>query len=341
MVRCEIGTASTVARQIDNLNHTDVVGTLAGDDTFLVILEDDDTATRCSGTSIVSERPSAQAPLARTPAGLPTRRAAAPRRPSSAPPNSVLRRPHRSRRTRRDTNGTIVLAYSGGLDTSALIPWLKEKYDYEVVACLVDLGRVKDVPGIMARAEAAGVVAAIAIDAKEEFAEHHCLPALMANALYEDKYPLVTAIGRPLIAKKLVETAHRYDAGGRRTAAPARATTRCASTSACGRSTRASTIIAPARGADWPSREELLDYVAAHGIPINLTKKSPYSIDENLWGAATSAARSRIRGRRLPRTPSSSSRRWPTRPTSRSTSRSASSRASRSRSTGCRWAWSS
>ena len=109
-------------------------------------------------------------------------------------------------------NGTVVLAYSGGLDTSALIPWLKEKYGYDVVACLVDLGRVKDVPGIMARAEAAGVIAAVAIDAKEEFAEHHCLPALMANALYEDKYPLSTAIGRPLIAKKLVETAHKFGA---------------------------------------------------------------------------------------------------------------------------------
>ncbi len=109
-------------------------------------------------------------------------------------------------------NGTIVLAYSGGLDTSALVPWLKEKYGYDVVCCLVDIGRVKDVPGIMARAEAAGAIAAEAIDAKEEFAEHHCLPALMANALYEDKYPLSTAIGRPLIAKKLVETAHKYGA---------------------------------------------------------------------------------------------------------------------------------
>ena len=109
-------------------------------------------------------------------------------------------------------NGTVVLAYSGGLDTSALVPWLKEKYGYDVVCCLVDIGRVKDVPEIMARAEAAGAIAAVAIDAKEEFAEHHCLPALMANALYEGKYPLSTALGRPLIAKKLVETAHKYGA---------------------------------------------------------------------------------------------------------------------------------
>ena len=109
-------------------------------------------------------------------------------------------------------NGTVVLAYSGGLDTSALIPWLKEKYGYDVVACLVDLGRVKGIPEIMKRAKASGAIDAVAIDAKEEFAEHHCLPALMANALYEDKYPLSTAIGRPVIAKKLVETAHKYGA---------------------------------------------------------------------------------------------------------------------------------
>ena len=89
-------------------------------------------------------------------------------------------------------NGNVVLAYSGGLDTSALIPWLKEKYGYDVVACLVDAGRVKDIPASWQRATAAGAIAAVAIDAKEEFAEHYCLPALMANALYEDKYPLVT-----------------------------------------------------------------------------------------------------------------------------------------------------
>ena len=109
-------------------------------------------------------------------------------------------------------NGTVVLAYSGGLDTSALIPWLKEKYGYDVVACLVDLGRVKDIPTIMARAKSSGASDVVAIDAKDEFAEHYCLPALMGNALYEDKYPLVSALSRPLIAKKLVETAHEYGA---------------------------------------------------------------------------------------------------------------------------------
>ncbi len=183
-------------------------------------------------------------------------------------------------------NGTVVLAYSGGLNTSALIPLLKEKYGYDVVACLIAIGRVKDVPAIMARAEAAGVVAAVAIDAKEEFAEHYCLPALLANALYEDKYPLSTAIGRPLIAKKLVETAHKYGA----TAVVHGCTGKGNDQVRIDIGVRALDpnleIIAPARAADWPSREELLDYVAAHNIPVNLTKKSPYSIDENMWGRA-------------------------------------------------------
>ena len=181
-------------------------------------------------------------------------------------------------------NGTVVLAYSGGLDTSALIPWLKEKYGYDVVACLVDLGRVKGIPAIMERAKAAGAIDAVAIDAKEEFAEHHCLPALMANALYEDKYPLSTAIGRPVIAKKLVETAHKYGA----TAVAHGCTGKGNDQVRIDIGVRALdpnlTIIAPARAADWPSREELLDYVAAHDIPVNLTKKSPYSVDENMWG---------------------------------------------------------
>ncbi len=181
-------------------------------------------------------------------------------------------------------NGTVVLAYSGGLDTSALIPWLKEKYGYDVVACLIDAGRVKDIPAIMARATASGAVAAVAIDAKEEFAEHYCLPALMGNALYEDKYPLVSALSRPLIARKLVETAHKYGATAVAHGCTGKGNDQVRIDVGVRSQDPSLQIIAPARGADWPSREELLDYVAAHDIPVSLTKKSPYSIDENLWG---------------------------------------------------------
>jgi argininosuccinate synthase len=181
-------------------------------------------------------------------------------------------------------NGIVVLAYSGGLDTSALIPWLKEKYGYDVVACLVDLGRVEGIPAIMERAKASGAIDAVAIDAKDEFAEHHCLPALMANALYEDKYPLSTAIGRPLIARKLVQAAHKYGAAAVAHGCTGKGNDQVRIDIGVRSQDPSLAIVAPARAADWPSREELLDYVAARGIPVNLTKTSPYSIDENLWG---------------------------------------------------------
>jgi argininosuccinate synthase len=177
-----------------------------------------------------------------------------------------------------------VLAYSGGLDTSALTPWLKEKYGYDVIACLIDAGRVKHIPEIMERAKASGAIEAVAIDAKEEFAEHYCLPALMANALYEDKYPLVSALSRPLIAKKLVETAHKHGATAVAHGCTGKGNDQVRIDVGVRSQDPSLQIVAPARSADWPSREELIDYVAAHGIPLPLTKKSPYSIDENLWG---------------------------------------------------------
>ncbi len=178
----------------------------------------------------------------------------------------------------------VVLAYSGGLDTSCLIPWLNEKYGYDVVACLVDAGRVKNIPHIMERARASGAVAAVAVDAKDEFAEHYCLPALMANALYEDKYPLVSSLSRPLIAHKLVDTAHEYGAAAVAHGCTGKGNDQVRIDVGVRSQDPSLQIIAPARGADWPSREELLDYAAAHDIPLPLSKKSPYSIDENLWG---------------------------------------------------------
>jgi len=106
----------------------------------------------------------------------------------------------------------------------------------------------------------------------------------MANALYEDKYPLSTAIGRPLVAKKLVETAHKYGASVVAHGCTGKGNDQVRIDIGVRALDPGLEIVAPARGADWPSREELLDYVAAHGIPVNLTKKSPYSVDENMWG---------------------------------------------------------
>ena len=177
----------------------------------------------------------------------------------------------------------IVLAYSGGLDTTAMIPYLKEHHDADVVAMLVDAGRVTGIDTLMARAKAAGAVDAVVVDAKEEFAQHYVLPALMANALYEEKYPLVSALSRPLIARKLVETAHRYGASAVAHGCTGKGNDQVRVEIGVRSQDPHLECLAPAR--DWGmSREELLDYCAARDLPVSLTKKSPYSIDENLWG---------------------------------------------------------
>jgi len=177
----------------------------------------------------------------------------------------------------------VILAYSGGLDTSALIPWIKENKGLDVVAVLVDVGRMKDVDKLVERALAAGAVAAEAIDAKDELAQDYILPALMANALYEDKYPLVSSLSRPLIAKKLVEKAHQHGAGAVAHGCTAKGNDQVRIEIGVRSLDPSLQILGPAR--EWGmSREELLDYVAERGIPVPLTKKSPYSIDENLWG---------------------------------------------------------
>ncbi len=103
----------------------------------------------------------------------------------------------------------IVLAYSGGLDTSVAIPWLAERYTAQIIAVTMDLGQGKELDAVRERALATGAIACHVIDVQEEFARDYILPALQANALYEDQYPLATALGRPLIAKKLVEVAQR------------------------------------------------------------------------------------------------------------------------------------
>ena len=234
--------------------------------------------------STVSERPSAQAPRGAHSSlawGRQTASACAgPRVPVHA---AVLTAAEKGSAASMSAE-KVVLAYSGGLDTSCLIPWLKEKYGYDVVACLVDAGRVKNIPQILERARASGAVAAVAVDAKDEFAEHYCLPALMANALYEDKYPLVSSLSRPLIAHKLVDTAHEYGATAVAHGCTGKGNDQVRIDVGVRSQDPSLQIVAPARGADWPSREELLDYAAAHDIPLPLSKKSPYSIDENLWG---------------------------------------------------------
>jgi argininosuccinate synthase len=178
-----------------------------------------------------------------------------------------------------------VLAYSGGLDTSALIPYMKEKYGYDIIAVLIDVGRMKDVEGLRQRGLTAGAIESIVIDAKEEFLRDYAFPALKANALYEGKYPLHSALSRPLIAKKMVEVAQQRGAKVVAHGCTAKGndqvridvSVRCLDPSL--------TVLGPAR--EWNmTRPELLDYLAERGIDLPLTKKNPYSIDENLWGRA-------------------------------------------------------
>jgi argininosuccinate synthase len=178
-----------------------------------------------------------------------------------------------------------VLAYSGGLDTSALIPYMREKYGYEITAVLVDVGRMSELDALRERALKAGAADAVIVDAKEEFLREFAFPAMKANALYEGRYPLHSALSRPLIAKKMVEVARARGAKVVAHGCTAKGndqvridvSVRCLDPSI--------KVIGPAR--EWNmTRPELLDYLVARGIDLPLTKKNPYSIDENLWGRA-------------------------------------------------------
>ena len=181
----------------------------------------------------------------------------------------------------------VVLAYSGGLDTSVAVRWITQEWDAEVIALAVDVGQTADDDWdtIRARARAAGAVEAVVVDARAEFARDYCLPALKANALYEGKYPLVSALSRPVIVKHLVAAAREYGADAVAHGCTGKGNDQVRFEV----STRALApdldVMAPTR--DWSfNRETAMDYAAEHGIPIEQTKKSPYSIDENLWGRA-------------------------------------------------------
>jgi argininosuccinate synthase len=179
----------------------------------------------------------------------------------------------------------VVLAYSGGLDTSVAVEWIGEEWGAEVVALAVDVGQGvdDDWDTIRARALAAGAVEAIVVDARAEFADDFVVPALRANALYEGKYPLVSALSRPVIVRHLVRAAreHHADAVAHGCTGKGNDQVRFEV------STRALApdldVLAPVRV--WGlTREDSIEYAAKHGIPIRVRKDSPYSVDENLWG---------------------------------------------------------
>ncbi|MEH7331591.1 argininosuccinate synthase [Neobacillus drentensis] len=182
----------------------------------------------------------------------------------------------------------IVLAYSGGLDTSVSVKWIQEKYGYDVIALGLDVGEGKDLEAIKNKALNVGAIKAIMIDAKELLAKEYILPALKANCLYEGKYPLSSALSRPLISKLLVEVAEQEGAAAVAHGCTGKGNDQVrfeVSVQALNPSLK---VVAPVR--EWGmTRDEEIKYAQENGIPIPVDLDNPFSIDANIWGRACEA----------------------------------------------------
>ena len=177
----------------------------------------------------------------------------------------------------------IVLAYSGGLDTSVAIPWLAEKYEAEIVAVTLDLGQGKELDDVRERAMAVGAVRCHVLDVRAEFAEQYVLRSLQAGALYEGQYPLATALGRPLIAQRLVEIAEMESAGAIAHGCTGKGNDQVRIDVSARALSPGIRVVGPAR--EWGmSRPAEITYARERGIPVPATVDSPYSTDSNLWG---------------------------------------------------------
>ena len=182
----------------------------------------------------------------------------------------------------------VVLAYSGGLDTSCIVRWLKEK-GYEVICFIADLGQGEDFEKIEERALATGASKVYIKDLQEEFISDFIVPALKANAIYEGKYMLATALGRPLIAKYLVDVAHKEKAGAIAHGCTGKGNDQVRLEVTARILDPSLEIIAPVRGWEFKSRDEEIEYAQQYNIPVDVTKKKPYSIDKNIWGVSIEA----------------------------------------------------
>lgn len=176
----------------------------------------------------------------------------------------------------------VVLAYSGGLDTSVAIKWFLDK-DYDVIACCLDVGEGKDLAFIQSKALDMGASKSIVVDAKEEFANEYALLALQAHTMYEQKYPLVSALSRPLIAKKLVEVAEQEKADAVAHGCTGKGNDQVRFEVSIKALNPELEVLAPVREWSW-SREEEIQYAKEKGVPIPIDLDSPFSIDQNLWG---------------------------------------------------------
>ena len=177
----------------------------------------------------------------------------------------------------------VVLAYSGGLDTSIIIPWLKENYDYDVIAVCGDVGQGKETEGLEERAKKAGASKLYIEDLKKEYVEDYIFPTLKAGAVYEGKYLLGTSHARPIIAKRLVEIAHKEGAVAICHGATGKGNDQVRFELTIKALDPSLKIIAPWRIWDIKSREDAVDYAEAHNIEIPVTKKDLYSRDRNIW----------------------------------------------------------
>ena len=178
---------------------------------------------------------------------------------------------------------SVILAYSGGLDTSVAIRWIKEQYDLDVITLTIDVGNERDLPEIAKRAEQIGAVKSLVIDARADLTHYFLWPALQAGALYEGQYPLATALARPLIARLLVEVARAEGAVAVAHGCTGKGNDQVRFDVAINTLAPDLKIIAPQR--EWSmTRDNEIAYAAQHGIPIPVTSASPYSTDLNLWG---------------------------------------------------------
>jgi len=178
----------------------------------------------------------------------------------------------------------VVLAYSGGLDTSVAIGWIAERTGAEVIALAVDVGQGgEDTETIRKRALACGAADAVVVDARAEFAAGYCMPALRANALYMDRYPLISALSRPLIVAHLARVAREYGATVVSHGCTGKGNDQVRFEVGLASLAPDVSVIAPVRDSDM-TRDKAIEYAAVNGLPIDVTARSPYSIDQNLWG---------------------------------------------------------
>jgi len=178
---------------------------------------------------------------------------------------------------------TVILAYSGGLDTSVAIRWIKEQYNLDVITLTIDIGNARDLPAIAARAQQIGAVKAMVVDARADLMRYFVWPALQAGAIYEGSYPLATALARPLIARLLVEVARAEGAIAVAHGCTGKGNDQVRFDVSINTLAPDLKIIAPVR--EWSmTRDSEIAYANEHAIPINVSIANPYSVDQNLWG---------------------------------------------------------